>query len=177
MCKFIQVIQPLSLNFSATLHYIPEVRKCFGKYYKYLQDDFASFDTKNILSFLEKLCPNFWIILDYNSDDFMGFVYLDNFVGNKTSIYSAELTTCFDRKAWGTFTRYSAKLFLKKCFDEFGLYKIKAQIYPDNHRIKTLLKNSGFIYETTLKKETLRLGKPQDIEVYSLYRDYYYKTR
>ena len=26
------------------------------------------------------------------------------------------------------------------------------------------------------KNETLRNGKPQDIEVYSLYRNYYYKT-
>jgi RimJ/RimL family protein N-acetyltransferase len=57
------------------------------------------------------------------------------------------------------------------------LYKVKAQIYPQNFRVKTLLKNSGFIYEATLKNETLRAGKPQDIEVYSLYRDYYYKTR
>ncbi|MCM1339093.1 MAG: GNAT family N-acetyltransferase [Muribaculaceae bacterium] len=107
----------------------------------------------------------------------MGFVYLDNFIGNGDMLYSAELTTCFDRCAWGVFTRYCAKFFLKKCFDEFGLYKIKAQIYSDNYRVKSLLKSSGFVHEATLKNETLRLGKPQNIEVYSLYRDYYYKTR
>ena len=58
-----------------------------------------------------------------------------------------------------------------------GYTKIKAQIYPDNFRIASLLKASGFQYETTLKSETLRNGKPQDIDVYGLYRDYYYKTR
>ena len=68
----------------------------------------------------------------------------------------------------------SAKIFLKKCFDEFGLYKIKSQIFPDNFRIKTLLKYSGFEHEATLPKETIRARKPQDIEIYSLYRKYYY---
>lgn len=105
----------------------------------------------------------------------MGFVFLDNFVGNKNKLYSAEITTCFDKKAWGSFTRYSAKFFLKMCFDELGLYKIRAQIYPDNFRVKNFLKDCGFIYESTLKNETLRGGKPQDIEIYVLYRSYYYK--
>jgi RimJ/RimL family protein N-acetyltransferase len=125
---------------------------------------------------MAKKSPYFWIITDRNFN-FMGFVYLDNFVGKRNCLFSAELTTCFDKKAWGIFTRYSAKFFLKYCFDKLGLYKVKAQIYPQNFRVKTLLKNSGFIYEATLKNETLRAGKPQDIEVYSLYRDYYYKTR
>ena len=105
----------------------------------------------------------------------MGFVFLDNFVGNKEQMFSAEITTCFDKKAWGNFTRYCAKFFLKMCFDNFGLYKIKAQIYPDNFRVRNFLKSCGFEYETTLKNETLRAGKPQDIEVYALYRSYYYK--
>jgi RimJ/RimL family protein N-acetyltransferase len=104
----------------------------------------------------------------------MGFVCLDNFTGNKRIKYSAELSTCFERRAWGDFTRYCAKIFLKKCFDELGLYKIKVQIFPDNFRIKTLLKYAGFKYEATLPKETIRNNKLQDIEVYSLYKDYYY---
>ncbi|MDE6137953.1 MAG: GNAT family N-acetyltransferase [Candidatus Gastranaerophilales bacterium] len=166
MCKFIQILSPSSL-----LHYIPFVERCFRKYSKYFQDDFIQNNCLN----LESICPNFWIILDY-SNNFMGFVYLDNFIGSNEKLFSAELTTCFDKKAWGIYTRYSAKIFLKKCFDEFGLFKIKAQIYPDNFRIRNLLKDCGFEYESTLKNETLRNGKPQDIEVYSLYRDYYYKT-
>jgi RimJ/RimL family protein N-acetyltransferase len=103
----------------------------------------------------------------------MGFVFLDNFVGGEKYLYSAELTTCFDKKAWGDFTRYCAKIFLKKCFDKFGFYKIKAQIYPDNFRVKNLLKDAGFEYESTLYNETLRVGNPQDIAVYALYRTYY----
>ena len=172
MCKFKQLG---AINLS-TLHYMPDVIRCFRKYYKYIQDDFSPPYSYNTYSLILEKSPYFWVITDYN-DKFKGFVYLDNFTGNEKCLYSAELTTCYDRRAWGIFTRYSAKFFLKKCFDELGLYKIKAQIYPENHRVRTLLKNSGFEYEATLKNETLRLGKPQDIEVYSLYRDYYYKTR
>ena len=169
MCKFLKVKD--SFKLLSLLHYIPSVEKCYRKYSKYFQDDFS----KDTGLSLNGIYPNFWIILDY-SDNFMGFVFLDNFVGIRGNLFSAELTTCFDRKAWGSFTRYSAKIFLKKCFDEFGLFKIKAQIYPDNFRIRNLLKDCGFEYESTLKNETLRNGKPQDIEVYSLYRNYYYKT-
>ncbi len=174
MCKFKWL--DIYSNDANTLRYIPQVERCYRKYLKYLQDDFFLSNNEDIKTLIHNISPNFWVITNH-FDEFMGFVYLDNFIGNKNYLYSAELTTCFDRKAWGSFTRYSAKIFLKKAFDEFGLQKIKAQIYPDNFRIKNLLKAAGFVYESTLKNETLRLGKMQDIEVYAIYRDYYYKTR
>lgn len=152
--------------------YISRVQICYNRYSKYLQDDFSHFEG-DILSYI-KSTPFFWIILSYKRD-FKGFVLLDNFVGNKETNYSAELTTCFEPDAWGAYTRYCAKIFLKKAFDEFGLYKIKALVYPQNHRTSVLLKSSGFKYESTLKNETLRNNRPQDIDVYSLYRMYYYK--
>jgi len=176
MCKFEQILISRPPFIYYNLHYIPDVERCYRRYYKYLQDDFSQSYVDNIISLIQEKSPYFWVILD-QKDIFKGFVYLDNFIGDEKTRYSAELTTCYDRKAWGIFTRYSAKFFLKACFDKLGLQKIKAQIYPDNHRVKTLLKSSGFVYETVLKNETLRGGKPQDIEVYSLYKDYYCKTR
>lgn len=167
MCKFEEI------TYDKNLHYIPYVRACYGKYFKYLQDDYSQDYTDNIFELIQRLTPYFWIVLDFN-DNFMGFAYLDNFIRNDISLYSAELTICFDVRAWGSFIRYSGKFFLKKCFDELGLQKIKAHIYPDNFRVKSLLKDSGFVYESTLKNETLRFGKPQDIEVFGLYRTYYY---
>ena len=151
MCKFINIFSSSNSNLFI-LRYIFEVENCYSKYKKYLQDDFAP---NNINDFIKSFYPYFWIITDYYGK-FMGFVGLDNFVGNGKVNFSAELTTCFDR------------------FDEFGLYKIKSQIFPDNFRIKTLLKYSGFEHEATLPKETIRARKPQDIEIYSLYRKYYY---
>lgn len=175
MCKFISVDFNFSHNLFSILHYIPKIQACYCKYSKYLQDDFANYDC-DILSYIKHCSPNFWIVLD-DDNQFVGFISLDNFVGNANGLYSGEISTCLEQKAWGSFTRCGAKIFLKKCFDELGLYKIKAQIFPDNFRVKTLLKSSGFVYESTLKAETLRNGKPQDIEVYALYRTYYYKTR
>ena len=173
MCKFIQISSDtFAKTNSFLLRYVPEVEKLFIKYYKYIQDDFS--DISNLKSYILSLMPYFWIILDYD-ENFMGFAYLDNFIGNRRKLYSAELTTCFHPKAWGCFTRYSAKIFLKKCFDELGLQKVTACIYPDNFRVKNLLKSSGFIYESTLKNATLRFGKMQDIDVYGLYRSYYYE--
>lgn len=169
MCKFVR-LDFFSTPFSA-LHYIPMVLRCYCKYSKYLQDDFAPNAYELILSKI----PYLWIILTCENK-FMGFVYLDNWLCNKNSNYSVELTTCFEKEAWGSFTGYSAKFFLKYCFDKFGLYKIRALIYPQNFRISQLLKKTGFKYEATLPSETLRKGKLQDIDCYALYRNYYYKN-
>lgn len=170
MCKFVRICYdtaPLS-----ALRYIQLILNCYRKYSKYLRDDFA---TNNDTEFILSKSPYLWAILTYENK-FAGFVFLDNFVGNANQSFSAELTTCFEKEAWGDFTKYCAKFFLKKCFDDFGLYKIRASIYPDNFRIKKLLKSSGFEYEATLPNETLREGKIQDIETYALYRSYYYKN-
>ena len=173
MCKFKRLVFDSGTISSSTLHYIPLIEKCWHKYSKFIQDDFSLLTDKN--SLLKFICnPFFWVILDYE-ENFMGFVFLDNFVGNQNKLFSAEITTCFDKKAWGIFPRYSANFFLKMCFDYYGLYKIKAQIYPDNFRVRKFLNDCGFVYESTLKNETQRNGKSQDIDVYALYRSYYYK--
>lgn len=173
MCKFKNIILNPRHNLFSNLHYIPEIQNCYRKYSKYLQDDFVRYEN-DISAYIEHCFPYFWAVTTFDNR-FMGFVCLDNFVGGGNNLYGAELTTCFDRRAWGSFTRYSAKIFLKKCFDNLGLNKIKCYVYPENFRTSALLKSSGFVYESTLKSETLRGGKPQDIDVYGLYRNYYYK--
>lgn len=173
MCKFWQA-NYRNLYSAKFLHYINRAQNSLKKYSKYLFDDFSK--TKNISDVIGEVYPYFWIVTDYE-ENYMGFVFLDNFIGNAEKSYSAEMTLCFDKCAWGTFLKYSAKIFLKKCFDELNIEKIKVQIYPDNHRTKTLMKNSGFEYESLLKKETVRFGKVQDIEVYALYKSYYYSKK
>ena len=168
MCMFLQIKQ---LSFK-NLHYIEEIISCYKKYSKYLHDDFT---TNDGIEYVVYSIPYLWVINDIHGN-FMGFVSLDNFLENESSSFSAEITTCFHRRAWGSFTKYSAKIFLKKCFDELGLYKIKAQVFPDNYRVISLLKSAGFEYETTLPSETLRNGKLQNIDIYSVKRSYYYKN-
>ena len=109
MCKFRRLVFNTLSGSSLDLHYIPLIKKCWAKYSKYIQDDFSSLEDNNsILHLFDNVM--FWVVLDYE-ENFMGFVFLDNFVGNKNKLYSAEITTCFDKKAWGSFTRYSAKFF------------------------------------------------------------------
>lgn len=162
MCKFKQIILPP--HGSQNLNYLPQITKLYEKYSKFLQDDFAP---KSALRHILNTAPNLWSITDFD-DEFAGFVALDNFTGNNTTNFSAEVSTCFERKFWGKFTKNCAKIFFKKCFEIYGFYKIKALVFPDNFRVITLLKTSGFEYETTMPDETIRNGKLQDIDVYSL---------
>ena len=176
MCKFLRIES--FLEFEKNEHYFEylcAVEKTYKKYSKYIFDDFSPLLNCKVETFVENFAPYFWLVLN-REDKFMGFVYLDNFVGNSERLFSAEVSTCFDRCAWGIFVRYSAKIFFKMCFDVFGFQKIKAQIYPQNSYVRTFLKDVGFEYESLLIGETLRCGKLQNIEVYSLYRNYYYKN-
>lgn len=168
MCVFKQIKTIPDENFC----YIPEILKCFNKFSKFLHDDFTKNDG---VAYITNALPYLWTICDVKNH-FMGFVILDNFTGNYNQKFSAEISVCFHPKAWGSYTRYCAKIFLKKCFDEFGLYKIKAQIFPDNYRVKRLLKSAGFKPEAIIPNETVRNGKVQNIEMYAIYRNYYYKN-
>ena len=158
MCKFV----PFSVK------YFEFVSCLYNKYKKYLEDDYNE-DT--LASLIERSKPFFWVILSDSSP--AGFVYLENLIGSSQKLHSAEVTTCIHPKYWGSFSKYCAKIFFKKCFSELGFQKIKALIYPQNYRVKTLLRLSGFIKEAELQNETLREGNLQNVEVYSLFRKYY----
>lgn len=175
MCKFIRIksYKPLNDNEKYS-KYIEKINELYQRYSKFLFDDFFVEKQNGVDELIENLSPYFWIITDRN-DNFAGFVFIDDFVGNENKFFSAEVSVCFDKKYWGNFVRYSSKFFFKMCFDVFEFYKIKAQFYPQNKFVKKLLQDCGFEYEVTLPSETLRKSVPQDIEVWSLYRKYYYK--
>lgn len=160
MCKFVQIKK----------EHIKYIEPLYKKFRCYLEDDYSE-DT--LAGVINRTAPFFWSIFTHIDNQFAGFVYLDNIIGSKKHLHSAELTTCFHPDFWGDFSKYAAKIFLKKCFDEFGLTKIKGLIYPQNYRVKNLLKSSGFEKEAELKAETMRSGKLQNIEIYSLFKTYY----
>lgn len=175
MCKFIRIKTYEDLkNSEKYSKYIKLINELNLKYSKFLFDDFFEKSDLKIKTFIDKFCPYFWLVMD-RYDNFAGFVFLDDFVGNEEELFSAEVSVCFTKRYWGNFVRYCSKIFFKMCFDVFGFYKIKAQFYPQNKFARMLLQDCGFVYEVRLPKETLKNGKPQDIEVYSLYRNYYYK--
>lgn len=152
--------------------YFEQALFLYTKYLRCMEDDYA-FDGLSVYEYFSKLvnrtAPLFFVIVE--GDIVSGFVYLDNIIGDSERMHSAELITCFDKRFWGNYTKICARFFLDYCFKSYGFQKIKALVYPDNSRVKTLLKESGFEKEALLKNETLRKGKLQDIEVYSLFKN------
>ena len=149
--------------------HLPRLFFLYKRYEKYLHDDYT--EKMNFKQFITLAVNNrfFWLITEELSGNPAGFVYLDNITGNDTSLYSAEITTCFEKSYWGEKTHICAMEFFELIFKKFGFYKIRAQIYPQNFRVKTLLQKCGFIKECTLKNETMLNGKLQDIELYALF--------
>ncbi len=154
--------------------YFEQALFLYLKYSKYLDDDYAQ-DSLNVYDYFYNLVsrtqPFFFVITE--GESVTGLVYLDNLTGDRKRLHSAELSTCFDKRYWGDYTKKCAVYFLNYCFKKCGFKKIKALVYPQNYRVKTLLKYAGFKKEALLKGETLRNGNLQDIEVYSVfYQDY-----
>lgn len=146
----------------------------YRKYAKYLDDDFAT-DKRPLYRYfienIQRLSPFFWVIIDEKTHNTAGFVYLDKFTGNSEHLHSAEVSGCLFPRYWGNFTYDSAVKFFDMCFNRLGLQKVKALIYPQNFRVKTLLKKCGFEKEGYLKAETVCQRKLQDIEIHSLIKE------
>lgn len=171
MKRFKPVIVDFERRRFVNTEYLSGLFFLYLKYAKFLDDDFANDEKPLYIYFLknvERLSPYFWVIFDENTNQAAGFVYLDNFTGSSKFLHCAEVSACLFKKFWGDFTLDTAKKFFRFCFDELGLMKVKALIYPQNFRVKTLMKKCGFNKEGYLNAETLCGGKLQDIEIYSL---------
>jgi len=148
--------------------YFPQVYGLYIKYLECFEDDFSQFRRNalnGMVDFVEKTSSHFYLVL--NGDELCGFFALERFIGN----YSAEVVTCFKREYWGNFTKSVGLEFEDFCFNVLGLKKLKALIYPQNSRVKGLLRFCGFKSEALLKRETVKNGIPQDIEIYSVYAE------
>ena len=160
MIKFVNILDEPA--------YFEQALFLYSKYSKFLDDDYAQ-NGKNLYDYFENLVkrvqPFFYVFVSEGT--VAGLVYLDNIIGDGENLHSAELTTCFHKNFWGDYTKICAIVFLHFCFEICGFKKIKALVYPENLRVKNLLKFAGFEKEALLKGETLRNNKLQDVEVYS----------
>lgn len=148
--------------------YFEQALFLYTKYSKFLDDDYASNGMSPYDYFLNLVMKTLFFVI-VEDCEVVGFVYLDNFIGDSERFHSAEVTTCFDRRVWGNYTKICGRIFLDHCFEKYGLKKIKALVYPENFRVTTLMKSIGFEKEALLKAETMRNNKLQDIEVYACY--------
>jgi RimJ/RimL family protein N-acetyltransferase len=161
---------PKFLNSFEKPAYFEQALFLYIKYSKFLDDDYAQ-NKLPVYEYFTNLVNSTLFFVIIEDDLVSGFVYLDNFVGDGENLHSAELTTCFDKRFWGNYTKICAHIFINHCFEKYKFKKLKALIYPENFRVKTLLKSVGFKKEATLKSETMRKGKLQDIEIYSVFNN------
>jgi RimJ/RimL family protein N-acetyltransferase len=160
----------VSINDNNINNYFSKIALLFMYYRHFLLDDFSNPSDfgEFLLCFIKERTPFFWVVCTKNTNEFAGFIFLDSLVGNAKQIYSAEITICFKKEFWGSFTKRVGVDFIKYCFENLNLQKIRAGIYSGNNRVKNVLKIFGFKKEGELVKETLRYGKPQNIELYGL---------
>lgn len=172
MSKFIKIVINRRKKDYKNIQYLPQIIRLYEKFSKYLNDDYLEKGGCScvdiVIDLIEKSGSYFWVILDKKSDKFSGFVYLDNWIGVKNNLHSAEVTTCFEPVFWGQYTKSCAKKFIKYCFKKYKLKKLKACVFPQNLRVKGYLKTIGFKKEALLIAETLKNGKLQNVEVYSI---------
>ncbi len=169
MCKFVKLVIDRQNSRYENTRYLSNVMFLYSRYAKFLNDDYApEVCYMNLINMIEKCGELFFIVLNKQNDDFAGFIYLDNPIGNNKKLHCYEVTVCLEKKYWGNFTRKLSIEFFNYCFGALRLEKVKAQIYPFNNRVRSILKFSGFHKDGVLRGETLKNGKLQDIEVYSL---------
>lgn len=172
MTKFIKIIVNKQRKEFKNIHYLPHVIRLYEKFSKYLHDDYFLQNQKSsvdaVVDLVEKTSPFFWVIMSEKNSKLAGFVYLDNWVGAGQNFHSAEIITCFEPEFWGKYTKNCAKKFIKYCFKKYKIKKLKAYVFPQNVKVRTLLKKSGFKPEAILKAETVKNGELQDIEVFSI---------
>ena len=168
MIKFVKVSINRTEKKYKNLQFLEKIYHLYKKYYCYLSDDYADFDNilDEIINLIERTSPFFWVILD--NDNFAGFVFLENIIGSKDKMHSAEITTAFKKEYWGDFTKKSAIKFIRYCFKKLNFKKLKALVFKENVKTTKILKTAGFKFEAELKSETLKNRKLQDIKVYSI---------
>lgn len=172
MSKFIKIIINRKRREFKNIQYLPNIINLYKQFSKYLHDDYFLQEQKSaidsVIDLIERTSPFFWVITEKKTGKFTGFVFLENSIGTKDNLHSAEITTCFEPEFWGKYTKTCAKKFVNYCFKKYKFKKLKAYIFPQNSKVKILLKKTGFKKEATLKAETLKNSELQDIEVYSI---------
>ena len=131
-----------------------------------LFDDGIEFNNiKNIHEFITSLNGFLWFIVDPVKVKLAGFIFLDGWWSNT---YGVDITTCFDKKYYGSFVRQTGKIFIPYIFKTYNIKKLQAHVYSTNMVTTKLLYDLGFDYEGTLKKHTIVDNKVVDILFFSI---------
>lgn len=170
MIKFVKIKIDRNKKIYRHINFLEDIYYLYKKFDRYLNDDYSNPNLLDeIINTVERCYPFFWVIL--SGDEFAGFVFLENITGNEQSVCSAEITSAFAPKFWGKFTKKAAKKFVRYCFKKYRFKKLKAKVFKENFRTSAILRAAGMKFEAELPSETMKNGKPQTIEIFSVIRN------
>jgi len=158
-----------TLDFRAFYQIFELMIKCRHKLF---DDEYFNTQTpyiQRVYEIIDAHLPYFWLFLDENTSKPYGFCYLYDVVPAKNHIHSAFSTICFEKSAYGPLAKNTAKTLLEKLFQEYKIFKIKAECYEDNILIPNFLKRLGFQKEARLKSEVISGGKLKNLDIWSIF--------
>ena len=147
---------------------LPRIRELLQKYRNVLTDDYCS---ESFDEFLTRVQPHLYA--GFMDGEFLGFVYLTDWRGGKNDYHSCTMTVCIEKKYWGKVSKEISKLFIRKVFEHYGLFKLKALVFEHNRNAGNFLLSLGFKKEALLRGETVKNGKPVNMFVYSVFKEDY----
>lgn len=135
------------------------------KHNNVLTDDFCM---QNFDRLLDEVSPHLYVGL-YNGE-FIGFVYLEDWRGGFGKYFSATMTVCIEKKFRGRIAREASRKFIAEIFSYYNCYKLKSLVFPHNFQVMNYLLSLGFKKESVLLNETMKNGKPVDMDLYCIYK-------
>lgn len=166
MYTFISVQKGVSPFIDSSV--LPRIKILLSKYKNVLSDDYSSecFD-----DFLKEVVPHLYVGL--KDREFVGFVYLSDWRGNRDKLHSCTMTVCIEKKFWGKTAREISRAFIGRIFKSYGLYKLKAEVFEHNKNVGNFLLSLGFKKEALLEGETFKNGKLINLVIYSVFNRNY----
>lgn len=171
--KFLKVALDVDNNRLENVLLFPEIVELLKANHDKLFDDYCGFTDDNapqkVMELINKTTPCFWAVIDRDTDEFAGVIFLDNWIGAIGAVHSACVTTCFRKKFWGKFVKRAGRMFTRYVFRRCGLKKLKAEVFASNSLARGVLDSLGFRFEALLCRETLVSGVPQDLALFALF--------
>lgn len=136
------------------LVFVNETRNGYAD--EYLHDS-RVFTLQETVEWYNKTNPNYWIILDEDIKERIGYFRLSNYsVINKNIYIGADISQKFRNKGYGT---EAYKKFIPLLFGFYGLHKISLEVLETNAVAIGLYEKLGFVREGVKRHEVYKNGR------------------
>jgi len=120
--------------------------------------------------------PWFQVVLN-DKDEFMGFVWLNNWMGKEPYYNGVQIQAMMERKFWGKETEKAFSCLLNKLFNETCLNRVQMEIDETNILACKLAERMCFKLEGIIRNATIKDGKPVNYKLFSILKGEYNNER